>query len=234
MLFIGNGSLLRHALVSARQNSIKIDLVCVNNDEGLVQFCQRLNVPVLVSSKLNTDLIYEVSRSSDGVALSVNNSLILGDELLSTELKFFNIHNGLVQKYRGIAEVCVLAAICKSEVEYGSTLHQLLPKQEVDSGPVFDQRSFNLEQSENFETIFSMSIQNYKSQLELMLPRLASLTEHDGDYMHGLDHYSYKDIPNIISTAPAERRELACSVGKYSGLLPRLSGSIRDTLKNLS
>jgi folate-dependent phosphoribosylglycinamide formyltransferase PurN len=226
MIFVGNGSLLRHALVTANESSIKVDLVCVGNDEGLVQFCRRMSYPVLVTVNVNEDLFDEIGKSTDGVVVSVNNSSIIGDELLTTNLSFYNIHNGLVQKYRGIAEVCVLAAVCKSEIEYGSTLHRLLPGEKVDAGPVLDQRSFKIGGDENFEKVFSKSIGNFKNQIEITLPRLVSLSEIDGKYLHGSALYSYKDVRTLIENASEDRRELACDLGKYSGLLPKLSSKL--------
>ena len=228
MLFIGTGSLLRHALVTASDSSVKVDLVCVDKDDGLVQFCRRLNFPVLVTRDINNDLLTEIGRSTDGVAISVNNTSIIRDELLTTELSFFNIHNGLVQKYRGIAEVCILAAVCQSEVEYGSTLHRLLPGQKVDAGPVLDQKSFKIRDDENFEKVFSNSIENYKNQIELTLPRLSSLIELDGQYLHGTEQYSYKDVSMLIRNASEDRRKLACALGQYTGLLPKLSSQLRN------
>jgi folate-dependent phosphoribosylglycinamide formyltransferase PurN len=228
MIFIGSGSLLRHALMVARENSTKIDLVCLGSDNGLIQFCRRSNFPLLITNKINDELLPELGKSSDGVVLSVNNSSIIRDELLSTDLNFFNLHNGLVQKYRGIAEVCALAAVCNSDYEYGSTLHRLLPGQEVDAGPVLDQMSFKIEAEENFETVFSNSINNYKKQIEKMLPQLVSSVKIRGKYLHGSEIYSYKDVPALVIAAPADRQGLACDLGKYSGLLSKLSLQIKN------
>jgi methionyl-tRNA formyltransferase len=226
MIFIGTGSLLRHALITANDSLVKVDLVCVGNDDGLVQFCRRMNYPVLVTGNVNEDLPTEIGKSTDGVIVSVNNSSIIGDNLLTTDLTVFNIHNGLVQNYRGIAEVCILAAICKSDDEYGSTLHRLLPGQRVDSGPVLVQKSFKILVDENFETVFSNSLKNYKNVIESTLPRLVSLKDTDGQYLHGHAVYSYKDVGTLIKDATEDRRELACDLGKYSGLLPKLSSQI--------
>ena len=131
-----------------------------------------------------------------------------------------------MQKYRGIAEVCVLAAVCKSEIEYGSTLHRLLPGEKVDAGPVLDQRSFKIGADENFEKVFSKSIDNFKNQIEITLPRLVSMIEIDGKYLHGSALYAYKDVGTLIENASEDRRELACDLGKYSGLLPKLSSKL--------
>ena len=228
MIFIGAGSLLRHALVVARENSVTVDLVCLGSDNGLIQFCRRSNFPLLITNKINDELLQELGRSSDGVVLSVNNSSIIRDELLLTDVAFVNLHNGLVQKYRGIAEVCILAAVCSSDDEYGSTLHRLLPEQEVDAGPVLDQMSFKIGLDDNFETVFSKSINNYKKQIETTLPQLASLVRNEGSYLHGSEIYSYKDVPVLVKAAPEERKNLACDLGRYSGLLSKLSLQVKD------
>jgi len=43
----------------------------------------------------------------DGIVFSINNKHVIQDALLTAERSFFNIHAGLVQQYRGIAEVCI-------------------------------------------------------------------------------------------------------------------------------
>jgi len=231
VIFIGSGSLLRHALLIAEQSSIKIDLVCAERDNGLVQFCHRSNFSVISTNNVNDDLLVGLKKSSDGIAIMVNSSSIIRDELLTTSVAFFNIHNGLVQKYRGLADVCVFASICKIENEYGSTLQRLLPRHQVDAGPTLDQRSFKVEMDDDFETVFSNSIDNYKNQLESTLPKLSSFVESGGKYLHGTETYSYRHVTALIGNAPEDRRSLACSLGRYSGLLPRLSSLTGNSRK---
>jgi hypothetical protein len=102
----------------------------------------------------------------------------------------------------------------------------LLPGEKVDAGPVLDQRSFKIGADENFEKVFSKSIDNFKNQIEITLPRLVSMIEIDGKYLHGSALYAYKDVGTLIENASEDRRELACDLGKYSGLLPKLSSKL--------
>jgi|LakMenE01Jun11ns_1017448.scaffolds.fasta_scaffold9456223_1 methionyl-tRNA formyltransferase len=228
MIFIGGGSLLRFALVTAINRSIKVDLVCAENDAGLAKYCQHRKIPVIETNNVNDDLLSQVHRSTDGVAILVNSISIIKDELLKSNIAFFNVHNGLVQQYRGFADVCVLASICHSTSEYGSTLQRLIPKQSVDAGPVLDQRSFSVSIYDDFATVFSNSIENYKQHLQLVLPQLASLVCENGTYLHGSLIYSYRHVEALIYNSPPERQLLACSLGKYSGLLPQLSMCLKN------
>lgn len=228
MLLIGAGSLLRYALEIAGGQGIKVDLVCSGQDAGLGRFCSRHDVPFMLSRDINQQLEGVLSTCSDGLAFSINNSSILSDEILSTDVQFFNIHNGLVQQYRGIAEVCVLASICSSETIYGSTLHRLLPGQQVDAGPVLSQSTFEVSPSQNFESFFTKSIENYKKLLRSSFHELDQLPTLEGSYLHGDCVYLYRDVKKLLMEAPPERRVLASELGKYSGLLPKLSRCIAD------
>jgi folate-dependent phosphoribosylglycinamide formyltransferase PurN len=228
MLLIGSGSLVKYAITYATDLGIKIDLVCTENDASLEKFCGRLDVPFMKLFDINKQHQQVLNSSTDGLAFSINNSSILSDEILSTDVQFFNIHNGLVQKYRGIAEVCVMAAICKSEVIYGSTLHRLFPGQEVDAGPIISQRAVNLISDESFESVFTKSIENYKQLLHSTFSDLSELCYSKGSYEHGENIYSYKHVKQLLNEAPPDRRILAAHLGKYTGLLPRLANSLKS------
>lgn len=228
MLLIGSGSLMRFALTLALDLGIDIDLVCAQKDDGLLKLCARHNLPCLDTPDINSHYLKILEHSSDGVAFSINNPLILSDKLLSTDVMFFNIHNGLVQRYRGIAEVCVLAAICNSENSYGSTLHRLLPGQGVDAGPVIAQTAVEVMIHDSFDVVFTKSIENYKILLHKTFSDFASLSRADSSYLHGENVYTYRHVSQLLGAATPERRSLASNLGRYTGLLPRLAQAIHS------
>ena len=94
----------------------------------------------------------------DGIVFSINNGCIIGDRLLGTGAKFFNVHNGLIQEYRGRAEVCIFAALCRGAERYGVTLHQVLAGQKVDSGPVVAQMRFLIAPDDSYANVLEKSL----------------------------------------------------------------------------
>ena len=154
MYLVGNGALLERAIKFAIKKEIKIDFVVLQSESVIMKTLYNLKIPYLVSNNVNLDLSNVLVGKFQSDIFLINCSTIINNDLLRTNNSFFNIHNGLVQKYRGIAEICVFAAICNGEKEYGATLQKLIPDSLIDSGPVVDQITFSILDSDTFFTVF--------------------------------------------------------------------------------
>ena len=94
------------------------------------------------------------------------NRFLLSDALLEAGPLFYNINNGLVQHYRGLTEICAIAALCRGESHYGATLHRLLPGQKVDTGPVVAQDAFTVGSEDDFPSVFGRGLESCKRLFE--------------------------------------------------------------------
>lgn len=228
MIFIGSGSLLFEAAAFSKQKGFCIDQIyCPIGDSALPKL-QKINVNITEIEDPNKIRSSDLKSCIDGKVLSINNGFIIKDNLLQSGLDFFNIHNGIVEKYRGISEVCVLAAICNEEKEYGVTLHKIQPLQKVDSGPVIKQLRFTLNRDDTFYDVMFKSLFSCKTLFENCIEEIVN--DRLDSYQVSLigQAYRYSDIPNILRSAPSECIKKASELGPYASFFPRLSNAIKN------
>ena len=142
MYFIGSGALLNHAVAYCLSLGLKVDGASCTPGDSAIARLRTLQIPVDECIDPNAHVSMITSTCTDGVIFSINNPRRIDDGLLVAGPLFFNVHNGLVQRYRGIAEICIFAAICRGENIYGVTLQQLKPAHKIDTGPVISQIEF--------------------------------------------------------------------------------------------
>ncbi len=228
MIFVGSGSLLSHAVGHALRNDRDVRLVCCPVGDSSIPKLSRLNVRVMESCDPSADLLPILSTGKEQKVFSINNKYILKDDLLAAGPDFFNIHNGLVQKYRGISEVCIFSALCSGDVQYGVTLHKLLPGERVDAGPVVDQMVFGIE-GWTFANVMTRSLDACREIFEINLLSIIQ-DRYDASYPDQLgSSYSYKSVPQICASADPASLARASDLGAYAAFFPRLVDLIRSS-----
>jgi len=229
MIFIGGGSLLTQAVSHALKLGISVDAVCIPIGDSSIPRLKTFNVFLLEENNLNIKLLSILEKLEDGKVFSINNKLILEDSLLTSGPTFFNIHNGLIQNYRGVSEVCIFAAICNGENNYGVTLHQILPSQKIDSGPVVAQLKFSIEGSNEFFSVMKKSLETCQKIFENNIEKIIE-NRHESVYVELLDNsYSYKDVPRICANAESNNLIKASNFGSYKTFFPKLAGLVSSS-----
>lgn len=226
MFFLGSGSLLSQAVHHTRAVGINIDLVCCPFGDSALPRLKKLGVPVLESNDPNVDLLPHLNSREDSQLFSLNNKHILTDAILKSGPECFNIHNGLVQKYRGLAEICIFAALCNGEDRYGVTLQKLLPNQKVDAGPILAQRAFLLNDGDSFHQVMKRSLD---CCVEIFKDNIVDISKniYDSYYVEVSQHaYSYKDIGRLCAGAGPDRFSKASNLGPYRAFFPRLMAAV--------
>ena len=228
MVFVGGGALLSHAVGHALALGLPVALVCCPADDPALPRLARIGVTVLASDDPNANLPAQLAAPGGEVVFSINNRFLLSDALLASGPRFYNIHNGLVQRYRGRAEVCVIAAICRGEAEYGATLHRLLPGQKVDTGPLVAQQAFAVAAEDDFATVFGRGLDACKRLFEQHVGAIIA----GGDVATPVEHagkaFGYKDVARLCAEAPPERRRRASRLGPYQAFFPALAAQLAD------
>ena len=232
MYFIGSGSLLIRAITCTLDKNYKVERVFCPPNDASISFLQKheREYSEIVSDK--SYLYDQFKNLKKSVVFSINNQFILHDNLLELDHCFYNIHNGLVQKYRGIGELCVLGAIINKETEYGVTLHEILPGESVDSGPVIDQISINFDNI-SFE---SLIMQSYKILEEIFEKNLRDIVDmtYSSKYIETSNFiYTYSSINQILSNLNDVEINKYCELGKAAIFFPRLKDKIIETQKKL-
>lgn len=232
MYFIGCGAPLYQSVSFARKAGYAIDGVCVPHGHAISKRLSRLGSTVLESNSPENTLPNIFAKLGCKTVFSINNNYLLPDSLLQSGPLFFNLHNGLVQNYRGIAEICLFAALCRGEREYGATLHQLLPGQMVDSGPAVSQLRFELSAGETFAVAIKRSLDNCQALFEQSLASIIDRSMVPKVIDVASKAYTYRDVPCIVASADPLRLANASTLGMYAGLFPRLRQSIAPILAN--
>ena len=232
MYFIGSGSLLRQAINHCIKIGVHIDGIICPVDDKLAGRFEKVGLNVIQTDSPNRHRIDIEEQCRDRVVFSINNKHILSDDMLRSGLRFYNIHNGLVQSYRGIAEVCIFAALCKGDEIYGTTLHRLLPARLVDSGPVVRQLSFNVLAEDDFENVFERSLVSCNELFKAGLSDILNDSSPESEVSLSLKAYGYKDIQILVKDASPHRLNKAALLGNYSSLLPKLQAEINKSINS--
>ena len=226
MIFIGSGSMLTRAVVYALSKGYSIECIVAQKKDISIKKFEGIAKSIILSNNPNQECSAINKYLTDGIIFSINNKFILDNNILSLDADIFNIHNGLVQKYRGIGEVCVYSAICRDEQIYGSTLHKILPNQDVDSGPIISQESFKINKNDNFEDVFLKSIQNcdllFKKNLEVIFNNEYS----EIDVIRSQEVFTYSSIEIESKKSSHKNLKRAQNLGKFSGMMPLLKKRI--------
>lgn len=232
MFFVGGGSLLSQAVGSALEKGLNVELVCCPAEDSALPKLRKLGVDILQSDNPGADLLPAIQGNRCGTLFSINNKYILTDDLLGSGLDCFNIHNGLVQKYRGLAEVCIFASLCNSEPIYGVTLHRLLPNQKVDTGPIVAQLSFDIDlDADTFSSIMKRSLDACQAVFEQNIFNVIQRDYSCESFDPVGRAYSYKDVPAICAGAGLARLARASNLGAYRPFFPKLSRAISSWLE---
>ena len=167
--FIGSGAPLLRAIKFSIKNKINIHTIFLPKGDEIISPLKKINIiennslKIIQTKKESFPSVFSKNTLNfSGYVFSINNSFIINDDLIKKNLKFLNIHNGLIQEYRGIGELCVFSAYCNKEQEYGATIHKINPGEAVDSGEILVQKKFSAAGIISFEELMIKSIKNYE------------------------------------------------------------------------
>ncbi|MFG2713601.1 formyltransferase family protein [Streptomyces goshikiensis] len=166
MIFIGDGALLRRAVVHAAAERHPVDLVCCADPADAA------GAPHLAADDVNVQAAALVAACTDGIVWSLNNRRILREPLLSRGLRILNVHNGLLPQHRGLPSVAVLFALLHGDTEYGATLHEV--DAGIDTGPVLAERRFAVTPDDRYRTVMLKGIRACQTLFEESLPYVAA------------------------------------------------------------
>jgi methionyl-tRNA formyltransferase len=174
------------------------------------------------------DLLYKNNQNEDlSTVIFVNNNQIVSDKTLMLGPRFYNFHFGLTQKYRGIAEICIISAIINNESEYGVTLHRVLPGEKVDKGPIISQLSFPLFSNSTFSNVMDSCINSMFEMHTTWISKLISKEYSTIENIWQSEALTYSDLSNLISISTLEQIARYEELGKYEIFLPKLSSLLQ-------
>jgi methionyl-tRNA formyltransferase len=226
--FVGAGALLHQAVDYSLRAGLPVTSVLSPPGDSTIGRLRARGVTVLESVDPNEDLPRLLGAGAKALVFSINNARIIRDDLLTGGALFFNIHNGLVQDYRGIAEVCIFAALCAGDTRYGVTLQRLLPGQEVDSGPVLAQVEFPIGPEDRFHQVLKTSLEVCRDIFESQVRDIAANLSPARVVSTSKVVLRYRDVSSLAAGVDPERLARACDLGRYRGLLPRLASAIES------
>lgn len=223
--FIGEGALLSRAIVFCLNKNIKVGKIFVPKNNINIQ-AKNVNIIPFNKDTLSDLLLENIDH--DDFLFSINNKYLIEDISLKKIKNVYNIHNGLVQKYRGLGEVCVFCAYLNKENIYGATLHRIKPNQQPDGGEIFAQKSFLLKEGYSFQEIMTRSIKCCQEIFEENIIRIInkekSINKIEDDAIGCI--YTYKNIDLIIENA----KDINMDLGVYEKDLYKIKKIINKIL----
>jgi methionyl-tRNA formyltransferase len=222
---IGRGALLWRTLKIWIAHGVTFRAVFHTANEPIPNYVRELSIPIYSLLKENI-LTIAPFESSNGVLVSINNQFILPDLIIEKFSAAYNIHNGNVSKFRGVAEICIFAAICSGEIEYGVTLQRLSPGEGVDSGKVISNKLFPILIADTFESLMYRTLTECE---KLLQESIVPILNFDCGYSVHIASplvYTLKDVDWIAKKASSTNLKRASQLGLYSSLLPSLMNRI--------
>lgn len=222
MIFVGRGALVRRAVEYAIQQGGRVDAVFTDTD-ALLPWSRRTNVRMHRTSAINHERSRFLAESSDGLVFSIDNRMIFRAPLLELAgFRFYNIHGGLLPRYRGLGEVCIVFALLEGEKEYGVTLHQV--DAGIDTGACIDQLRFDVSPVDTFATVMTRMIAYCQKIFEKNYASIVEGTCSPCRAPSGSSRlFTYENLGELAKRRgePAFRR--ITELGIYAKLLPRLA-----------
>lgn len=222
MIIIGEGALFSKALEFCARVGAPVDGV-ISPTATPERLLNLLGCRIQLTRDPNDELDFIQSHNRDGIVWSLNNRFLLREHLLGAPgLEFFNIHNGLVERCRGVSEISVFFALLDGSTHYGATLHRI--DSGIDTGPAIAQERFSVSEQDAFRTLMTRSL---ATCLELFQDHCMAILHREFSYLD-LDRsrskqYSYKTLPEALRfrSGPSWRR--AEDLGPYRAFFPRLA-----------
>jgi len=157
MILVGEGAVYLRAMRHCQSASLPIDAV-ISAEPPPPDLLERLGCACRISRDVNAEWEFVRDVCSDGIVWSLDNRVLLRPPLLGLPgICHFNVHNGLVQRYRGLPEVGLFLAILAGETEWGTTLHEI--DSGIDTGAVFAQKRIQLKPDDTFGTAMTRAVE---------------------------------------------------------------------------
>ena len=235
MILIGSGSLMSKILKMSLELGYPVEAGITSIDDSCTSFFKRKNINIIESLDLDQSLFDYLQKSTQNLDLQIvifiNNNKIISNKTLMLGANFYNFHFGLTQKYRGIAEICIISAIINNESEYGVTLHRVLPGEKVDKGPIVSQSSFPLISSSTFSSVMESCIDSMFKIFTTMIPKLISKDYVSIENIFFSTALTYSDLPKLVSLSTPEQLKRYQDLGKYEVFLPKLSSLLQSQIR---
>jgi len=235
MILIGSGSLMSKILKISLDLGYPVEAGITGIADNCTSFFKRNNISIIESPDLDKSLFDYLQKSTQNldlpIVIFINNNKIINDKTLMLGANFYNFHFGLTQKYRGIAEICIISAIINNESEYGVTLHKVLPGEKVDKGPIVSQSSFPLFSSSTFSSVMESCIDSMFKIYTAMIPKLISKDYASIENVWISPALTYGDLPKLISLSTPEQIKRYQEFGKYEVFLPKLSSLLQSQIR---
>lgn len=127
MILVGGGAVCLRAVRHCLAAALPVDAV-ITREPRLSAALERLGCTVRLADDVNAEWEFVRDTCRDGIVWSVDNRVLLRPPLLELPgVVHFNVHNGLVQQYRGLPEVGLFLAILAGEAEWGGYADEFDP-----------------------------------------------------------------------------------------------------------
>ena len=157
MILVGAGAVFLRAMRHCQAAALPVDAV-ISAEPPPPAVLERLGCECRITDDVNAEWAFVRDACSDGIVWSLDNRVLLRPPLLDLPgIRHLNVHNGLVQRYRGLPEVGMFLAILTGETEWGATLHGI--DSGIDTGPVFAQKRIHLMPDDTYGSAMTRAVE---------------------------------------------------------------------------
>ncbi|MFC7447673.1 formyltransferase family protein [Rhodococcus daqingensis] len=230
MILVGGGALLWRAARFASASGFVVDLVCTGPGDlapaGLEQLAH------LETTDIDAVAGPVADACTDSVVWSINNSMIFGPELVHSDLRIYNIHNGPLPEFRGLPAAAIVHAILQGRTEYAATLHRV--DSGIDTGAVVDVERFAIAPDDRFQEVMMNGLRACHELFERSLPAVMSGAEPSVPAAAGPGgYYGAASIRDLAVHRGNENFERATALGVFAPRYPAIAaaaegGAVRD------
>ncbi|MFK0222888.1 formyltransferase family protein [Streptomyces vinaceus] len=227
MIFVGQGSLLRRAVVHAAGAGHRIDLVCSPDPADAAADGPPLRY--LTTPDVNAHVRDLATTCTDGIVWSVNNRQIFREPVLSSGLRIVNVHNGLLPQHRGLPSAAIVFALLHGDREYGATVHEV--DVGIDTGEVLAEYRFPLGPEDRFHQVMLRGVRACEALFERALPLVAAgstapVRRPPGTSSPGA-YYGRAALDRLAEHAGHPAFARATDLGAFNAHAPELAAALR-------
>lgn len=177
VLFLGSPEFAKIVLSYVLESSHKVTAVICQCDKPsgrgnkltppeIKPYAIEKNIPVLQFEKVNRN-IEEIKKLDFDVFVTASFGQILSREFLEIK-EGLNVHPSMLPKYRGATPI--QTALLHNDKETGITIQKM--RYEVDSGEIYAQEQFKIEEDDDFETLSTRLAHRSGAMLVEVLDRI--------------------------------------------------------------
>ena len=157
-------------VIEVLKNNFNLKLVVTtekNPTDSVINYCSKNNIECISTLNINNNIKSKLKTLDAKIAVVASFGVIIPQDVLDLFPKgILNIHPSLLPKYRGTTPV--QTAILNNDKKTGVSI--MLLDKEMDHGPILEQQTINLSDTETSDTLYTQLFKIGSQMLAKLIP----------------------------------------------------------------